>query len=85
MNMKKIHINEDAEILKLFDAGLNLGEYRNEEEKNVVESVRYRWTKLQDEISSFRDYVEEKRDMALSERASNELNDILEEIDVMIG
>lgn len=83
--MKKIHINEDAEILKLFDAGLNLGEYRNEEEKNVVESVRYRWTKLQDEISSFRDYVEEKRDMALSERASNELNDILEEIDVMIG
>ena len=83
--MKKIHINEDAEILKLFDAGLNLGEYRNEEEKNAVESVRYRWTKLQDEISSFRDYVEEKRDMALSERASNELNDILEEIDVMIG
>ncbi len=83
--MKKIHLNEDAEILKLFDAGLKLGEYRNEEEKNVVESVRYRWTKLQDEISSFRDYVEEKKDMALSERASNELNDILEEIDVMIG
>jgi hypothetical protein len=83
--MKKIHVNEDAKLLQLFDLGQNLGEYNDEKEKNDVESVRYRWTKLQDEISSFRDYVEEKRDMALSDRASNELNDILEEIDVMIG
>lgn len=83
--MKKIHVNEDAKLLKLFDLGGNLGEYNDENEKNTVESVRFRWTNLQDEISSFRDYVEEKRDMALSERASNELNDILEEIDVMIG
>ena len=59
-----------------------LGEYKDENEKSTVESVRYRWTKLQDEISSFRDYVEEKRDMSLSDRAFNELNDILEEIDI---
>ena len=78
----------DDELIELAASGKTdvikdvLGEYKDEDEKNKVESIRYRWAKLQDEIFSFRDYVEEKRDMSLSDRAFTELNDILEEIDI---
>ena len=33
--MKKIHLKEDAKILKLFDTGL--GDYNDEEEKMLVQ------------------------------------------------
>lgn len=74
--MKKIHLKEDAKILKLFDT--RLGDYNDEEEKMLVQDISEKMEKLQNDIFSFLEYVEAKKYGVVSERAEREFDEIID-------
>lgn len=80
--MKKIHLKEDANILKLFDTGL--GDYNDEEEEMLVQDVSEKMEKLQNDIFSFLEYVEAKKYGVVSERAEREFDEIIDTLNRII-
>lgn len=80
--MKKIHLREDAKILKLFDTGL--GDYNDEEEKMLVQDISEKMEKLQNDIFSFLEYVEAKKYGVVSERAEREFDEIIDTLNRII-
>lgn len=80
--MKKIHLKEDAKILKLFDTGL--GDYNDEEEKMLVQDISEKMEKLQNDIFSFLEYVKAKKYGVVSERAEREFDEIIDTLNRII-
>ena len=80
--MKKIHLREDAKIVKLFDT--DLGEYNDEEEAKLILNVSEKMEKLQSDIFSFLEYVEDKKYSVVSERAEREIDEIIDTLNRII-
>lgn len=78
--------DDDDEFVSDLDLSSELtdiGEYANENEKDIVEGLDYEWMQLKDDIFSFRKHIEEVANGVASDRAKRELNNIFEEVKLM--
>ena len=82
---------DKAEIIKMFKSDVDsvLGEYYDEQEKEEVEDFEGRWqymiNDITDKMYRFRDIAIEQREEAISQRALNSYNYIIEEINRFLG
>jgi len=83
--------NEKAKCINMFDAKIDsvLGEFYDEEEKNVVDNIEARWqytiNDIEEELYRFRDIVIEHREDVISQRALDSYNSIIQEINHFLG
>ena len=80
----------DDELLELAASGKTniitnvLGEYDSDEEKEIVDNLRDRWQQIIDDMFSLKQVIEEEIESVESDRANNELKDLLSEISYLL-
>lgn len=83
--------NEKAKNINMFDADINsvFDEYYDEEEKDDVEEAQYLWQSKYDDLllvlNPLRERISEMRRNAISPRAIEEYDRIIDEISMTIG
>lgn len=82
-------MKEKAKTISMFGVNSVLGEFYDEKEENAVKDVEERWSytinDIADRLYSFRDYIVEQREEAISQRALDSYNYIIEEINHFLG
>ena len=86
MNNKQ---KDKAKTVSMIGVDSILGAFYDEEEENTVKDVEGRWSytinDIADRLYSFRDYVIEQREEAISQRALDSYNNIIERINHFLG
>ena len=82
-------MKDKAKTISMLDVDSILGAFYDEEEENTVKDVEGRWSytinDIADRLYSFRDYVIEQREEAISQRALDSYNNIIERINHFLG